>query len=69
MRQNWYFIFSESSVFRKRYIKFYGTREECAVKQKNWHLERFVNEVLSEQDFKVSRFFTEEYKELDIESE
>ena len=69
MKQNWYFIFSESSVFRKRYIKFYGTREECVIKQRAWHLERFVNAILAEPDFKESNFFTDRYKELDIEED
>lgn len=69
MRQNWYFIFSENSVFRRRYIKFFGTHEECIINQKFWHLDGFVSAVLAEKDFVNSEFFTRGYKELDIEKE
>lgn len=67
MRQNWYFIFSESSVFRKRYIKFFGTREECVVNQNFWHLDNLVIAVLAEKDFEREGFIEKGYEELNIE--
>lgn len=69
MKQNWYFIFSEGSVFRKRYIKFFGTREQCARNQNFWHLDGFVAAVLSERDFDKDAYDSEGYKELDIDFE
>ena len=69
MKQNWYFIFSENSVFRKRYIRFFGTREQCVMNQTFWHLDGFVTAVLSENDFDSSSYNADGYKELDVEFE
>lgn len=70
MRQNWYFLFSEICVLKKRYIKFFGTRQECVMKQSSWHhLEKLIVAVLPEQDFEKQGFLELGYKELDIEKE
>lgn len=68
MKQNWYFIFSESSVFKKRYIKFFGTREDCVRNQLFWKLDNFVTAILAEKDFVNNESFAK-YKELNIEKE
>lgn len=69
MNQSWFFVFSECSIFRKRYIKFVGTREDCAAKLKYWRLEGVVNAILSEPDFKKAGFLEKGFKELDVEKE
>lgn len=66
MSQNWYFVFSESSVFRNRYIKFYGTRDDCVRSQLFWGLDHFVIAILAEKDFVNNKSFAK-YKELNIE--
>ncbi len=68
MKQSWYFVFSETSIFKKRYIKFYGTRDEGAAKLKSWRLEGFVNAVLAETDFETSSLYGK-YKELNVEND
>lgn len=66
-KQNWYFVFGESTVFKKRYIKFFGTREECVMNQIYWHLDSLVNAVLPEKDFLKGNYLEDGYKEIEVE--
>jgi hypothetical protein len=67
LQQNWYFVFGENSVFKKRYIKFFGTREECVRNLIFWHLGGLVNLVLPERDFLKSGYLDDGYKEIEVE--
>lgn len=52
-------------MFKRRYIRFYGTRAECAENLTIWHLNGLVNSVISEIDFDKRVY--KDYKELDLE--
>lgn len=66
-KQTWYFIFGENSVFKKRYIKYIGTKDACSRNLTAWKLENLVVAILLESDFKNGSY--SDYKEIEVEGD
>lgn len=63
----WHILFGETSAFRKRYIRFEGTRDECSRQMSFWRFGSLVSAVMSEKDFLAGGYLEKGYKEIEIE--
>ena len=68
MKQDWYLVFSETGVFKKRYIKLHDTSDGCRRFMLESGLNGLITAVIAERDFAASDFVGRGYKEIDIET-
>lgn len=67
--QNWCFIFSEMSIFKKRYVRIFGTVLDSRNVFLSYHLQDLVTAVIPEKEFIASKYKERGFKEIDIEQD